>query len=144
VTGSNHDREGGPVEVLPFGVGDLCVVRAVVRRHLAATGLTGDRADCLVLAVHEIAVCAVTAESKPAVLRCVTREGRVVCEVHAAREDRGGRGRRVFPRLTDKRETPGRGLWIARALCDELAVVEGDDGVVVRMTMDATLRSRLP
>lgn len=156
MTGPNRDRAhartrigAGPVEVLPFGASDLCLVRAVVRRHADAVGLGDDRPDCLVLAVHEIAACAVTSDSRPALLRCVPRAGRVVCEIHAAGDDGGGANggrvdgggadggcrRRAFPRLTDKQETPGRGLWIARALCDEVEVAECDEGVVVRMTM---------
>lgn len=137
MTGPNRDRvrAGGPVEVLPFGASDLCLVRAVVRRHADAVGLADDRPDCLVLAVHEIAACAVTNGSKPALLRCVPRAGRVVCEIHASRDDQNGCRRRSFPRLTDKHETPGRGLWIARALCDEVEVAECAEGVVVRITM---------
>ncbi|MGC0419723.1 ATP-binding protein [Embleya sp. AB8] len=138
--GPNHDHArprtgGGPVEVLPFGASDLCLVRAVVRRHADAVGLGGDRPDCLVLAVHEIAACAVGAGSRPALLRCVPRAGRVVCEIHVAGDNPTGCRRRAFPRLTDKHETPGRGLWLARALCDEVEVAECPEGVVVRMTM---------
>ncbi|OPC80090.1 hypothetical protein B4N89_03215 [Embleya scabrispora] len=151
MTGPNRDRAhararigAGPVEVLPFGASDLCLVRAVVRRHADAVGLDDDRPDCLVLAVHEIAACAVTPDSRPALLRCVPRDGRVVCEIHAIGDEGGGANagrsdggcrRRAFPRLTDKQETPGRGLWIARALCDEVEVAECAEGVVVRMTM---------
>ncbi|WP_439677540.1 ATP-binding protein [Embleya sp. MST-111070] len=164
MTGPNRDRAhararigAGPVEVLPFGASDLCLVRAVVRRHADAVGLGDDRPDCLVLAVHEIAACAVTSDSRPALLRCVPRAGQVVCEIHAAGDDGGGANgggvdggradgghadggcrRRAFPRLTDKQETPGRGLWIARALCDEVEVAECAEGVVVRMTMHLT------
>ncbi|MYS79095.1 ATP-binding protein [Embleya scabrispora] len=141
MTGPNHDRArpgGGPVEVLPFGASDLCLVRTMVRRHADAVGLADDRPDCLVLAVHEIAACAVTVGSKPALLRCVPRAGQVVCEIHASGEEHNGCGRRAFPRLTDKHETPGRGLWIARALCDEVEVAECAQGVMVRMTMHLT------
>ncbi|MFI6584087.1 ATP-binding protein [Embleya sp. NPDC050493] len=143
MTGPKHDHAractgGGPVEVLPFGASDLCLVRAVVRRHADAVGLADDRPDCLVLAVHEIAACAVTSGSKPALLRCVPRMGRVVCEIHASSDEHNGCRRRAFPRLTDKHETPGRGLWIARALCDEVEVAECAEGVVVRMTMHLT------
>lgn len=75
-------------------------------------------------------------------LRCVPRVGRVVCEIHATREDGTCLRRRAFPRLTDKHETPGRGLWLARALCDEVEIAEGDDGVVVRMTMTLVMPVR--
>jgi len=132
----NRDHDDGPVEVLPFAATDLCVVRALVRRRVRVAGLIGDRVDHMVLAVHEVAACAVAVDSKPAVLRIRQRRDAVVCEVHEAGGDPGPGRRRPEPRLAPDAVTPGRGLWIARALCDDVDVtIAPDGGARVRMTM---------
>ena len=136
------DRDGGPVELLPFGPADLALVRAVVRRHARAAGLTGDRPDCLILAVHEIAAAAATGPGS-AVLRCTTRAGRVVCEIHTSAAEPDARPDPApSPADRDSGPSPTRGLRVARLLCDAVETIEDDRGSVVRVTMEPTAPPR--
>lgn len=138
------ERDDDPVELLPFGPADLALVRAVVRRHARAAGLTGDRPECLILAVHEIAAAAAAAlGTGSAVLRCTTRAGRVVCEIHTSPEQprpeqpRPGPSPATAPRDRDNTgPSHSRGLRIARALCDTVETIDAHGGSVVRVTME--------
>jgi len=138
VTIRRGDRGDGPVELLPFGPADLALVRAVVRRHARAAGLTGDRPDCLILAVHEIAASAAGGPGS-AVLRCATRAGRVVCEIHTSPGNRdAGPNSPTQPGEHDTGPSRARGLRVARVLCDAVETIEDGRGSVVRVTMEPT------
>jgi hypothetical protein len=110
---------GPPDERRTFGAWALNEVRASVATMLLAAGFGRDRADDVVLAVNEIATNAVehgpatprsTCGSTPTASwpRCTTgRAGQPVAGAHGAAP--GG--------------ARGRGVWIARQLCDSLHVV---------------------
>ena len=124
-------------EPLLFGVRDLHVVRALVRRRALAAGLSDESADDLVLGVHEIAVCAFAADEGPALLDVRELAHWVVCEIREPGSRPGparGPGRaRLSSRLTDPAVGPGRGWRIARSLCHD---VRGTgDGTAVRIAM---------
>ena len=123
MTGVGRD----PAEPLLFGARDLQAVRALVRRRALLAGLPEERADDLVLGVHEIAVCAFAADEGPALLEVRTLAHWVVCEIREP-----GRPGPV-PRLTDPAVGPGRGRRLARALCDDVRATA--EGTAVRIAM---------
>lgn len=119
----------GPQSV-PFGMDDLPWVRRVTAQWAAAAGLAPGRADDFVLAVHEIAANAVLHGAPPARLVLRAPAGSVVAEVH-------DRGRWVTSAGPGGRPG-GRGLPLARKVCDEVEIRAQPDGTAV------LLRMRLP
>lgn len=127
----------GPPDVRRrFGVWTLSEVRALVERELLDAGFGRDRAEDVVLAVNEIATNAVVHGTRVAEIAMWTTGqrvgagGGVVVEV----EDGGTLGDPlpglVAPYPADPR---GRGVWIARQLCDSLHVWRGSAGTHVRI-----------
>lgn len=116
-----------------FDMWQLHQVRAVVEHELIAAGFDRDRAQDVVLAVNEIATNAVEHGARPADIAVWTATGStgaLVVEVH----DEGVLGDRlpglVAPPPGDPR---GRGVWIARQLCDSLHVWCDTIGTHVRL-----------
>lgn len=116
----------GPVAELEFAE-DPAVVRAFVTEQASYAGLHGEQLEALRVAVGELATNAIVHGRAPRRARVWEAEGRLVCEV----ED-GGTG--VASQLagyvmpgTDARS--GRGLWIARQLCDRVEI----DGARMRL-----------
>jgi anti-sigma regulatory factor (Ser/Thr protein kinase) len=120
----------GPPDLrLGFTTWQLATVREEVARAARAVGCDGDRVDDLVLAVNEVATNALEHGRGDAHLDVWTgRE--LVCEVHDA-------GELVDPlpglRAPHPSEPRGRGLWIARQLCDLLHVWSDTAGTHVRI-----------
>jgi anti-sigma regulatory factor (Ser/Thr protein kinase) len=135
VTSVDHDSPApGSAEDLLFGTMDLHTVRDLVRCCARLAGLDNERAEDLVLAVHEVAVCAFAAEELPARLLITTPPGRLVCEItepETGPRQQAGPGYRS--RLTDPGVGPGRGWRIARILCDEIQAAP--DGTALRLCM---------
>jgi anti-sigma regulatory factor (Ser/Thr protein kinase) len=125
-----------PLEVLLIDSTDLGMVRARVRMLTRMLGLDHDRVEDLVLAVHEIAVAAFAADSRPTLLRVIAAPGQVICEFRDS--EAGASPARTSPaqlhRLTDPAMNPGRGWRLASALCDEVTR-RSTDGTTVRVTM---------
>ena len=113
-----------------FGDRDYAAVRADVRAHAASAGLSLERTDDLVLAVHEVAVNAVEHGRGNSELRIWEQDKALVCEVR-------GPGRIADPmvgRRPPSSEQPrGRGLWMANQLCDLVQIRSGLDGTTVRV-----------
>jgi anti-sigma regulatory factor (Ser/Thr protein kinase) len=121
---------GPPDQRMPFDTWQLVDVRDTVARAARAAGCDRDRVADLVLAVNEVATNAVEHGSGDAHLALWTGTRELLCEVH---DD----GRLVDPlpglRAPHPSVPRGRGLWIARQLCDLLHVWADDTGTHVRI-----------
>lgn len=122
----------GPPDLrMTFSAWQLHEVRAAVEEALRVADYGRSRAEDLVLAVNEVATNAVEHGAPEAELAIWTGAGgQVVCEVH----DRGMLADPLpglqAPHPSDPR---GRGVWIARQLCDSLHVWADRRGTHVRM-----------
>jgi anti-sigma regulatory factor (Ser/Thr protein kinase) len=123
---------GPPDQVMGFDTWQLVEVRDTVARAARAAGCDADRVADLVLAVNEVATNAVEHGNGDAHLAVWTAPGtrELLCEVHD-----GGRLVDPLPGLhaPHPSDPRGRGLWIARQLCDLLHVWGDDTGTHVRI-----------
>jgi anti-sigma regulatory factor (Ser/Thr protein kinase) len=123
-----------PLMTGAFGYADLAATRRAVARHAAAAGLAGRRLEDFVLAVNEILTNAIRHADGGGRLRLWCVDGRLLCEVTDT-------GHGIPADLIDVEPPPvtlapgGRGLWIARQLCDELTVATGPAGTAVRLAV---------
>jgi anti-sigma regulatory factor (Ser/Thr protein kinase) len=125
----NGEASDNSVEV-SFGVADLPELRRLVGSTALSAGLTGQRAEDLVLAVNEIATNALIHGRPPATLRIRSAGRELVCEVSDAGEGiKDVLAGQLAPPATSLR---GRGLWITRLLCDAVEVGNGE-GCTVSM-----------
>lgn len=117
---------------LPFGAGELALVRRFVTDAARQAGCAGDRLEDLVLAVNELAANTVRHGGGAGVVRMWADEDTFVCEVadsgHIA-DPFAGRSR------PSKRRESGRGLWMVNHLCDLVQVRSTKAGNVVRLHM---------
>jgi anti-sigma regulatory factor (Ser/Thr protein kinase) len=110
---------------------DLGRVRRFVRSHVAYAGLRGRRAADLALAVHELATNALRHGRAPVELRIWSAADAVVAEIA---DSGGGLDDRFAGHLEPERAAAGgRGLWMARQLCDVVEVRSTLAGTVVRV-----------
>jgi len=150
VDGELHDnpRHRCPVEVLkdrdrsaPLVLGppdlthrynswQLHEVRGLVATLAPELGFDPVRAEDLVLAVNEVATNAVEHGSPQAEIHLWATAGGLVCEVHDSGVLTEPLPGMVAPHPADPR---GRGVWIARQLCDLLHVWRDRTGTHVRM-----------
>jgi anti-sigma regulatory factor (Ser/Thr protein kinase) len=121
---------GPPDERRTFGAWALNEVRASVTAMLHAAGFGRDRTDDVVLAVNEITTNAVEHGPGDAEICLWSDADGFVAEVH----DRGVLSN-PLPGLIAPRpaEPRGRGVWIARQLCDSLHVWADANGTHVRL-----------
>ena len=117
---------------LPFGAGDLALVRRFVTEAAHAAGFAGERRDDLVLAVSELVANTVRHAGGHGVLRMWADSETFFCEV----TDPG----RILDPLAGRsrpshRRGSGRGLWIVNHLCDLVQVRSTKEGTVVRLHM---------
>ncbi len=105
-------------------------MRRAVDEALRGQGFPDSRAEDVTVAVNEVATNAVHHGTHTARLMLWTPEQDVVCEVHD-----GGRLADPLPGLAppDPGHAHGRGIWIARQLCDLLHVWGDDAGTHVRI-----------
>ncbi|GAA3213432.1 ATP-binding protein [Dactylosporangium siamense] len=121
----------GTSDTLSYGEAeDLGAVRAFVRRHALALGMSEARTEMLMLAVNELATNTVQHTTGGGRVRVWTDAGHIVCDV----VDQG-------PPRTFQRQMPpadavrGRGLAIVERVCDHVASVSGPDGTTVRLRL---------
>ncbi|MFP5021698.1 ATP-binding protein [Pseudonocardia phyllosphaerae] len=121
---------GPPVTDLPFDAVHLSEVRRAVTGALHGQGFGPARTEDVTVAVNEVATNAVHHGCGPARLMVWTPGDDVVCEVHDT-----GRLGDPLPGLAppDPAADHGRGIWIARQLCDVLHVWGDDEGTHVRI-----------
>ncbi|HSD23307.1 MAG TPA: sensor histidine kinase [Solirubrobacterales bacterium] len=129
-----HDRE--PSLEMLFGLGDLPAIRRLVGSFAIDAGLPGSRAEEIVLAVNEIATNAAIHGRPPSTLRAWHTDGELVVEVtDAGYGIRNSLAGQLPPRADG---LGGRGLWLARLLCDAVEVCNSG-GCTVTMHADAPL-----
>jgi anti-sigma regulatory factor (Ser/Thr protein kinase) len=115
--------QGEPSTELDFNLAGLRKVRRMVTSMAIASGLSGSRADELALAVNEIASNAVVHGRLPATLRIWQEREELVCEVSDSGD---GIDDVLAGQLTPPAERiGGRGLWLARMLCDAVEIRNG-------------------
>jgi serine/threonine-protein kinase RsbW len=109
----------------------LIGTRELVRSAADEAELPPDRVAGVVLAAHEVAMNALTHGLGQGAVRVWTASGELVCEV----EDHG-------PGLVDPlvgseqpatHQARGRGLWIARQLCDRVEIESAPGSTLVRL-----------
>jgi serine/threonine-protein kinase RsbW len=108
------------VDEFAFGLANLSDVRRLVASRAIEAGLSSQRAADLALAADEIATNALVHGRLPATARVWREDGDIGCEVTDA-----GRGiEDPYPgREAPPADSPdGRGLWLARQLCDRLEI----------------------
>jgi anti-sigma regulatory factor (Ser/Thr protein kinase) len=123
----------GPPDVeLEFGTWQLHEVRNTVEDALIAANCPRERAEDVVLAVNEVATNAVEHGEAGAVLMVWLGEDsrEVIFEVHDSGSLADPLPGLQAPHSSNPR---GRGIWIARQLCDSLHVWADDSGTHVRM-----------
>ncbi|HZZ48282.1 MAG TPA: anti-sigma factor RsbA family regulatory protein [Pseudonocardia sp.] len=108
----------------------LIELRKAVAEAASAAGLDAERAEDFVLAVNEVASNAVEHGYGVGELRIWQRTGQLICEIH-------DKGLLTDPlpglRPPHPSNARGRGLWIARQLCDLLHVWSDSGGTHVRL-----------
>jgi serine/threonine-protein kinase RsbW len=108
--------------------------RYAVAGCAAEAGLSGPRLEAFVLAVNEIVTNAVRHGGGSGRVRLLRTAAGLACEI----ADEGpGAPLAVFNghRLPPISAMGGRGLWLARHLCDSMDVDSDDRGTTVRLTM---------
>jgi anti-sigma regulatory factor (Ser/Thr protein kinase) len=121
----------GPPDLrLAFSAWELHEVRTTVEQALDAADYGRERAEDVILAVNEVATNAVEHGTPQARLSVWTGPDGLICEI-----DDGGRLRDPLPGLQAPHpaEPRGRGVWIARQVCDSLHVWADERGTHVRM-----------
>jgi anti-sigma regulatory factor (Ser/Thr protein kinase) len=110
--------------------GDLSAVRAFVRRHALAMGMSQARTEMLMLAVNELATNTLQHTAGGGRVRVWADSGQIVCEV--VDEGPPRELRRPMPPVDAVR---GRGLAIVQRICDQVDTVSGPDGTTVRLRL---------
>ena len=123
---------GAPGRRMVFQAWQLRDVRRAVRGELTDAGFDDDRAADVVLAVNEVATNAVEHGAGPAELHLWSDGRGLTCEVHDPGPLHDPLPGLVAPHPSDPH---GRGLWIARQLCDLLHVWADADGTHVRLSV---------
>ncbi|MFC4947837.1 ATP-binding protein [Pseudonocardia sp. GCM10023141] len=121
---------GAPELQVTFGAWQLGEVRTAVESVLLASDYGAARAEDVVLAVNEIATNAVEHGAGEARMFVWAGADGFVCEVHDTGILRDPLPGLQAPHPSDPR---GRGVWIARQLCDSLHVWTDGRGTHVRM-----------
>jgi serine/threonine-protein kinase RsbW len=138
---AGQDRASEPLVETEFGVADLPTLRRAVKSSAKRVGLTESKAGDLALAVNEIATNAIVHGGPPATLRIWGRGREIVCEVADA-------GPGIHDALAGRQRpavdsSAGRGLWLARHLCDAVKIGNGS-GCTVTLHASAPLPAVVP
>lgn len=121
---------GPAIDEVPFHPGGLRGMRAAVRHHAGRAGLGTDRADALVLAISELVSNSIEHGAGHGSVSWWTQPARVIAEVHDP-----GMLSDALPGLCPPEPTGerGRGVFLARRLCDLVHLWTGPDGTRVRV-----------
>jgi anti-sigma regulatory factor (Ser/Thr protein kinase) len=115
-------------------VADFIGLRHAVRKQLSAVDGPEDLIEDFLLAVDEMASNAVRHGRPPVGLRLWTAPGTLVCTI----SDSGPGWNDPFagygPAHGEDLSAGGMGLWLARQLCDHVAIRRGPHGVSVRLS----------
>jgi anti-sigma regulatory factor (Ser/Thr protein kinase) len=136
--GNGHT--GRPELEMEFALQDLPAVRRLVGSFALDAGLDVPRTEDFVLAVNEITTNAVIHGRPPATVRAWETGGGVVVEVTDTGE--GIRDTHAGQYLPPAESRGGRGLWVARRLCDELEMSSDGAGCTVTLRAATTNGAR--
>ncbi|WP_213456244.1 ATP-binding protein [Rhizomonospora bruguierae] len=120
--------------VVSFGRAQVRSTRHAVARAVAAAGLTGTRADDFVLAVNELITNAVRHAGGRGRLLLGLAGSAIACDII----DTGGgipASRLRRHELPAEFAVGGRGIWLARHLCDLFQVETGPHGTTIRVAV---------
>jgi serine/threonine-protein kinase RsbW len=132
---SAGDGEATPLLSESFSAQTVTALRHLLTARVSAAGLTGDVAEDLVLAVHELVTNAVLHGGGRGRLDLFRRAHLLVCEVTDHGHERGA----DLPVNLPATNTPGgRGLWLAHHLTGALTLTRRPDGLTATVT--ASLR----
>ncbi len=135
-----------PVLDQRFDGDSLYQLRAAGAAHAANAGLPRQRADDMVMTVHELAVNAVRHGPGPGRLRIWKHHQTVICQVSddgegpgadAARGSTGTPGADAGLDAPPRPVEPGHGLWLVRQLADHVIVQSGAGGVSATVSFAA-------
>jgi anti-sigma regulatory factor (Ser/Thr protein kinase) len=122
----------GGAHTLQFTERMLPALRRAVSEWAGDAGLTGGRADELIIAANEIATNSLRYGGGRGTLLVWRDHESVLCEVR----DRGRITNPMVDRVRpDQLSSGGRGLWLANQLCDLVQIRSGRAGTVVRLHM---------
>jgi serine/threonine-protein kinase RsbW len=109
-------------------------VRHAVARLSARAGLAGQRLDDFVLAVNEMMTNSIRHAGGSGALTLWWQDEALHCEVtdDGPGIPREQLGRRRAPATL---ALNGRGLWLARSLCDSVTIITGPRGTTVRLAI---------
>jgi anti-sigma regulatory factor (Ser/Thr protein kinase) len=127
----DHDRPPALLSEL-FNHQLITAVRHTLSRLATVAGLTGQRRDDFVLAVNELMTNAVRHAGGSGILTLWCQDNALRCEVV-------DNGPGIPPELIADDPLPpppvtalgGRGLWLARRLCDSMTIRTGSHGTTV-------------
>jgi len=121
-----------PAEAAAFEFdGDLRRLRRFIAGRAAAHGVTGDRADMLVLAVSEVGAYLKSRWPASAAVRAWEQPGAVVCDFRQP----GASISDPFIGLRPAELVPGDGdgLWLTNQICDWMEIRSGADGCTIQL-----------
>jgi hypothetical protein len=121
-----------PADAAPFQFdGDLRRLRRFIADRAADHGITGDRADMLVLAVSEVGAYLKGRWPASAAVRLWEQPGAVVCEFRQP----GASISDPFVGLRPAELVPGDGdgLWLTNQICDWMEIRSGADGCTIQL-----------
>jgi anti-sigma regulatory factor (Ser/Thr protein kinase) len=147
---TNRTGNVGPALDLMFDSGALLTLRAEVRECAIRSGIPEDRAEDIVLAIHELAANAVVHDGGAGRLRvwklartlqCQVDDGELVRfpEAEPGRDGAGGTqpGSVSSPVPVDSLPSEkGHGLWVVRKLADQVKTLSGPHGTSVSIAFD--------
>ena len=115
-----------------FDSGTLGPLRSGLQALACRAGLSADRAEELVLAVHELAANAVNHGAGRGRLRVWKRAGALLCQV----EDGDPLADSAQLALNPLPSRPGHGLWVVRRLADRMRVLSTARGTCATVTFN--------
>jgi anti-sigma regulatory factor (Ser/Thr protein kinase) len=147
-----------PVLDLAFDSGTLYALRAGVKAHACEAGLPEDRAEDVVLVVHELAANAVSHGAGAGRLRiwklagalhCKVEDGEPLASGHPAeppsRVDNEATGTEEASGQTSAHplpSRPGHGLWLVRQVADRMRILSGARGTRATVAFDLPARGK--
>lgn len=126
--------EATPPVLAAEGVTDFIGLRHAVRAQLATVEGPADLIEDFLLAVDEMASNAVRHGQPPAGLRLWTAPGTLVCTITDSGPGWGDPFAGYGPAHGADLSYGGMGLWLARQLCDHVAIRRDERGTSVRLT----------
>ena len=133
------DRPAGGPDHLPvvatmrvYGADDLARARRLLAHTAAGFGLPADRIEQFAVAVNEVATNALVHGNGIGTITITGNDTAITVEV---RDYGAGLSAGPGTGLPHPTDIGGRGLWLARQLCDHLDISSSTSGTTVRLAM---------